>query len=195
MFSRKKDALVRAIKTEIDVLDFFDFDKQEKAAGFGLSFTLVATLGGQFLGIGGWIDGVWKTTKFLGYRNTKKLIVPVALIAGAFGAYWLLADIPNAVPRKLAKKIRKELEAMDYIHGNSDRITKEVRKILRVPADDLRGGFQRVVEKRGKEREQLKEQKKESEVALKYFGNLYRKSTEISKGVNRLDLDNVPIAH
>ncbi|KAI5811135.1 hypothetical protein DFH27DRAFT_531652 [Peziza echinospora] len=195
MFSRKKDALVRAIKTEIDVLDFFDFDKQEKAAGFGLSFTLVATLGGQFLGIGGWIDGVWKTTKFLGYRNTKKLIVPVALVAGAFGAYWLLADIPNAVPRKLAKKIRKELEAMDYVHGNSERITKEVRKILRVPADDLRGGFQRVVEKRGKEREQLKEQKKESEVALKYFGNLYRKSTEISKGVNRLDLDNVPIAH
>lgn len=191
MFSRRKDALVRTIKTEIDVLDFFDFDKQEKAAGLGMSFTLVATLGGKFLGIGSWVDGVWKTTKFLGYRNTKKLIVPVAVIAGVVGAYYLFADIPNAVPRKLAKKIRRELEGMDYVHGNSERISKEVRKVLKVPADDLRSGFQRLIEKRGKERDELKVSRHESEVALKYFGNLFRKSTEIGKGLDRLDLENV----
>lgn len=192
MFSRKKDALVRTIKTDIDFLDFFDFDKQEKAAGFGLSFTVLAAVGGKFLGIGGWVDGVWKTTKFLGYRNTQKLLVPVAVVASLIGAYLLLSDIPHAVPRKLAKKIRRELEAMDYVHSNSERISKEVRKVLKVPADDLRGGFQRVVEKKGKEREELKKLGQESEVALKYFGNLYRKSVVISKGVERLDLEGPP---
>lgn len=193
MFSRRKDALVRTIKTDIDVLDFFDFDKQEKAAGLGMSFTVVATLGGKFLGIGSWVDGVWKTTKFLGYRNTKKLIVPAAVIAGVVGAYFLFADIPNAVPRKLAKKIRAELATMDYVHGNSERISKEVRKVLKVPADDLRSGFQRVVEKRGRERDELKKKGVESEVALKYFGNLLRRSEGVSKGVERLDLENVSV--
>ena len=193
MFSRRKDALVRTVKTDIDMLDFFDFDKQEKVAGLGMSFTVVATLGGKFLGVGGWIDGVLNTVKFLGYRNTKRILIPVAVVAGVVGAYILFSDIPNAVPRKLAKKIRGELVAMDYVHGNSERISKEVRKVLKVPADDLRGGFQSVLEKKGKQRDELKKLSQESEVALKYFGNLYRKSTAVGKGVDSLDLENVGV--
>lgn len=194
MFTRKRDTLTRTIKTDIDLLDFFDFDKQEKFAGIGLSTSLALTVSGKVLGIGSWYDGVWKLTKFLGYRNTKKLIVPAAVVTALVAAYFLLADIPNAVPRKLAKKIRQELEAMDYVHGNSERITKEVRKVLKVPADELRGGFQRMVEKRGKERDQLKETQQESEVMLKYFGNLYRRSTVISKAVDSIDLEAAPAA-
>ncbi|KAF8465311.1 hypothetical protein BDZ91DRAFT_795037 [Kalaharituber pfeilii] len=192
MFSRRKDALVRTIKTDVDFLDFFDFDRQEKVAGFGMSFTVLATVGGKFLGIESWVDRVLKTTKFLGYENTQKLIVPIAILAGVVGAYFLLPDIPNAVPRKLAKKIRRELEGMDYVHGNSERISKEVRKVLKLPAEDLRNGFQRVVERKGREREELKKKAKESEVAMKYFGNLLRRGTEIGKGVERVDLENVP---
>lgn len=192
MFSRKKHQLSKSIKTEINFFDFFDFDKQEKVAGMSMGLTVATVAGGQLFGVSSWIDGLWKATSMLGPRTTRKLIVPALLVAGAAGAWFLITDIPNAVPRKLAKKIRKELEAMDYVHSNSERITKEVRKVLGFPAEELRGAFQRSIEKQGRTMEEKRKVEKESEVAVKYFGNLLREAHEHRTGVMKLDLEGPP---
>lgn len=192
MFSRKKHQLSKTIQTEINIFDFFDFDKQEKVAGMSMGLTVATMAGGQLFGVSSWIDGLWKATSMLGPRTTRKLIVPVLLVAGAASAWFLIADIPNAVPRKLAKKIRKELEAMDYVHANSERIMKECRKVLGFPAEELRGAFQRSIEKQGRTMEEKKKLEKESEVAVKYFGNLLREAREHKGGVAKLDLETPP---
>lgn len=189
MFARKKHQLSKTIKTEINFFDFFDFDKQEKVAGMSMGLTVATVAGGQLFGVSSWIDGLWKATSMLGPRTTRKLIIPALLVIGAAGTWFLITDIPNAVPRKLAKKIRKELEAMDYIHSNSERITKETRKVLGFPAEELRGAFQRSIEKQGRTMQEKRKVEKESEIAVKYFGNLFREAHEHRTGVLKLDLE------
>jgi len=191
MFTRKRDALSRQINTQIDLFDFFDFDRQEKVAGLGMSLTLATAVTGQLFGIGSWIDAVWKATNILGPRTARKLLVPALIIAAGAGAVFMAGDIPKAVPKKLSKKIRRQLEEIDYVHNNAERIAREVRKVLHYPAEELRGSFQRTVEKRGKEREELKATIAESEIARKWFGNLCREVEGLRKGVDMVDLEAV----
>ena len=78
---------------------------------------------------------------------------------------------------------------MDYVHLNSVRISREVGKILRYPADNLRVGLQHSVEKLTAKREDTNKVKKESELARKYFSNLVRESSESRHSVESVDLE------
>jgi mitofusin len=75
------------------------------------------------------------------------------------------------------------------VHSNSDRITTSVRKILRMPANELRVGLQRSVEQLGSKREDTRKIRAESEVARKYFGNLVVQSRDIRGTVEAVDLE------
>ena len=78
---------------------------------------------------------------------------------------------------------------MDYVHLNSTRISREVGKVLRYPADTLRVGLQHSVEKLNARREDTAKTKRESEVARKYFANLVRESNESKRSVEAVDLE------
>jgi mitofusin len=103
--------------------------------------------------------------------------------------YYLLLQIPHSLPQRLTTKISTQLTAIDYVHSNSDRISSSVRKVLRFPADNLRVGLQRSVEKLGTKREETKKVRMESEVARKYFGNLVNETTKIRNTVEGVDLE------
>jgi mitofusin len=196
MFGRKRDQLHKQVKINLDLTDFldFDFDRQEtQIAGAGMSLTLATVAGSQFLGLRSWVDGLWKVGNLLGFRNTKKLILPTIVLVAIGAGYYILSDLPKAVPKKLAKKIRKQLEDMDYVHVNSERIANKCRKVLKFPVEDLRSGFQRGVEKQGKAVQERKQIKRESEVADKYFGNLLRNAKQQKAVLNNLDLEPHPI--
>lgn len=81
---------------------------------------------------------------------------------------------------------------MDYVHENSNRISTSVRKVLRIPADNLRVELEQNVKKLGERREETLKVRKESEVALKYFGNLVRNSSMQKRQVEAVDLDASP---
>ncbi len=78
---------------------------------------------------------------------------------------------------------------IDYTHSNSTRISQEVRRALRVPAETLRTGLVASVEELTKTREDTRKLRKESEVARKYFGNLVRKTREDKSTVENVDLE------
>lgn len=81
---------------------------------------------------------------------------------------------------------------MDYVHDNSTRISSTVRKVLRMPADNLRVQLEQSVKELGARREETLKVRKESEVALKYFSNLVRNSGQQRGQVNAVDLDAPP---
>lgn len=64
-----------------------------------------------------------------------------------------------------------------------------MRKVLRFPADNLRVGLTRSVEQLGSRRDEMVKVRGESEVALKYFGNLVRDSSRQRVDVEAVDLD------
>lgn len=75
------------------------------------------------------------------------------------------------------------------MHLNAARISNEVRRALKKPANDLRVGLQRDVEKLQVKKDDTVKFKTDAEVARKYFGNLYRDAGDISRMVERVDLE------
>ena len=193
MFQRKKDALARTVDTDIEVLDFFDvgalWDRQEKAVGTGLAVTVAGTLGSRAIGGLGWIDGAFGAAKMLSSRSLRTLAIPATLTAVALVAAYVLSTIPQTLPPRLARKLSANLASMDYTHANSHRISAEVRRVLRYPAQQLTVGLQKNVEDLKQKKDEVTRVKRESEVARKYFSNLVRDSSETRQRVGGIDLE------
>lgn len=101
----------------------------------------------------------------------------------------MLSSIPSTLPPRLSKKIAATLADMDYVHSNANRISGEVRRILRLPATNLQASMAQDIENLARRRQEVSKVKKESEVATKYFANLIRDSSENRQTVEGLDLD------
>ena len=81
---------------------------------------------------------------------------------------------------------------MDYVHVNSMRISGSVRRVLRIPADNVRSGVDQSVKELGARRAETLKVQGESRVALKYFGNLVRNSGRQRDMVENVDLETPP---
>ncbi|OTA60023.1 hypothetical protein K449DRAFT_406946 [Hypoxylon sp. EC38] len=198
MFRRKRDVLAKQVDVSTEIWDFVDWStlmqRQEKVAGTGMALTVATALGGRLVGGMGWMDHTMNVIKVVGNDNLRKLIIPGIVLAVASAAVYVVQQIPHSLPHRLSNKISAQLEAMDYVHMNSNRISSSVRKVLRIPADNLRVSLARSVEQLGKRREETLKVRGESEVALKYFGNLVRESAHQRTFVEDIDLDAHPHA-
>lgn len=108
------------------------------------------------------------------------------------GVSYALSCIPQSLPRRLSSKLSTQLAALDYTHVNALRISTEVRRALKYPADTLRVGLRHSVESLQSKKDETSKLKSESEGARKYFVNLVRDSNDIRHGVERVDLEGPP---
>ena len=102
---------------------------------------------------------------------------------------YLLSSIPTSLPPRLARKLSATLASIDYTHSNASRVSAEVRRVLRYPAQRLTVDLQRGVEELQRKKEDVTKIKRESEVARKYFSNLFRESSECRRRVEAVDLE------
>jgi hypothetical protein len=100
--------------------------------------------------------------------------------------------VPKSLPHRLSVKLSQQLAAIDYTHSNALRISSEVRRALKGPANDVRIGLQRNVEKLQLKKEETSKVRAEAEMARKYFGNLVRSSNDLRQTVQRVDLESAP---
>lgn len=107
----------------------------------------------------------------------------------ALTAAYVLSCIPSTLPPRLSRKLANSLSEMDYVHSNSNRISTEVRRILRLPAGNLQTSIAQDIEDIGKRKSEVTKTKQESESATKYFTNLFRDSSENRTSVENVDLD------
>ncbi|KAI9678704.1 MAG: mitofusin [Caeruleum heppii] len=203
MFARKRDTLARQVgNVDVEMWDFFDVsgmmmglglgkkgDTGHAVAGTGMAMTVVGLLGGRMVGGIGWLDGALGAFKIIGSKGIRRLIVPGIFVAVIASTTTLLLSLPHTLPHRLSSKLSNALAEQDYIHTNSSRLSTQVRKILRTPADTLRVGLQRSVESLMQQRGEREGVKRESETARKYFGNLVREAGGIRTGVEGVDLE------
>lgn len=193
MFRSRRDALARQVDFETEVSDFFDFaniwERQEKVAGTSMAVTVAGVVGSRMIGGVGWLDGALTATKVVGTNNIRRLIIPGLLTAAMLGVAYAVSQIPHSLPRRLSAKLSAQLAQLDYTHSNATRISAEVRRALKFPADKLREGLQRSVEHLQEQKRETVKVQQESEVARKYFGNLVRDSNDIRTRVQRVDLE------
>jgi len=107
---------------------------------------------------------------------------------------YILASVPKSLPHRLSAKLSTKLAAIDYTYSNALRISSEVRRALKGPANDVRIGLQRNVEKLQLKKEEKSKVRAEASDARKYFANLFRKSSELRQTVERIDLEAAPPA-
>jgi mitofusin len=193
MFKSRRDALARQVDFEPELWDFFDlasiWERQEKVAGTSMAVTVAGVVGTRMIGGFGWIDGAMTATKLVGTNNLRRAIIPGVILAFALGVSYAVSQIPHSLPRRLSTKLAAQLAVLDYTHSNSTRISSEVRRALKYPADKLREGLQRNMEQLQERKKETDKIRTENEVARKYFGNLVRESNDIRSRVDRVDLE------
>ncbi|KAJ5690064.1 hypothetical protein N7462_004456 [Penicillium macrosclerotiorum] len=194
MFRRgRRHTFGRQVDTEVELWDFFDiaglWERQEKMAGTGVAMTAITVLGGRAFGGFSWVDSALSAAKVLGPNNLRRLFLPSIFAAALLTTAYVLSSIPTTLPPRLSRKIAAKLDEMDYVHSNASRISSEVRRILRLPANNLQASLAQDIEDLARRKQEVGKVKQESEVATKYFSNLFRESGENRRSVENLDLD------
>ncbi|KAJ6148127.1 hypothetical protein N7497_010109 [Penicillium chrysogenum] len=194
MFRRgRRHTFGRQIDTEVELWDFFDiaslWERQEKMAGTGVAMTAVTVLGGRALGGFSWVDSALSAVKVIGPNNMRRLFFPGILAAAVLTTAYVLSSIPTTLPPRLSRKIAATLAEMDYVHSNANRISTEVRRMLRMPAANLQTCISQDIEDLGRRKQEVTKIQQESDVATKYFSNLFRDSSENRRSIENLDLD------
>ncbi|KAJ5356570.1 hypothetical protein N7517_011179 [Penicillium concentricum] len=194
MFRRgRRHTFARQVDTEVELWDFFDvaglWERQEKLAGTGVAMTAVTVLGGRALGGFSWVDSALSAVKVIGPNNMRRLFLPSILAAAVLTTAYVLSSIPSTLPPRLSRKIAATLAEMDYVHSNANRISTEVRRMLRMPAGNLQTCLSQDIEDLGRRKQEVTKIKQESDVATKYFSNLFRDSSENRRSIENLDLD------
>ncbi|KAF7547534.1 hypothetical protein G7046_g8976 [Stylonectria norvegica] len=196
MFRRKRDALARQVDIPTELSDFFDWktllQNQEKYAGTGMALTVAGAVVPRMIGMNTWMDQALAATRLLTNDNLRHLILPGILAAVVAASAYVLQQIPNSLPPRLATKISTQLTDLDYVHSNSTRISSAVRKVLRFPADNLRVSLDQSVKDLGNKRDETIKVRGESERAARYFSNLVRDSEGQRNMVEGVDLDAPP---
>ncbi|KAJ5186771.1 hypothetical protein N7449_009765 [Penicillium cf. viridicatum] len=194
MFRRgRRHTFGRQVDTEVELWDFFDiaglWERQEKMAGTGVAMTAVTVLGGRALGGFSWVDSALSAVKVIGPNNMRRLFFPSILAVAVLTTAYVLSSIPTTLPPRLSRKIAATLSEMDYVHSNANRISTEVRRMLRMPASNLQTCLSQDIEDLGRRKQEVTKIKQESDVATKYFSNLFRDSSENRRSIENLDLD------
>lgn len=193
MFQRKKDMLSRQVDIPTELWDFIDWStllkQQEKYAGTGMALTVAGAVVPRMVGMSSWVDQALMATRLVGNDNLRHLILPGLVVAVFAASAYIVQQIPNSLPPRLAAKISSQLHELDYVHSNSSRIATAVRRVLRVPADNLRVGLEKSVNDLAKQREETTKIRGESERAARYFGGLVRESDDERARVREVDLD------
>lgn len=173
MYSHKRDhQLKNQININFELVDLIDFDS---IIGFFKSiqsffdFTnipKIAKIGNDDLSVNSIISSsIFKTSVgsvlilygpkvisiFTGVSSIIKLpkvitFTSVAFLVG-YPIYYVVKESPKTVHKNIIKKIKSNLVNDDYIHLNSLRISKEVRKVLNYPAKDVSVGINGLIEK------------------------------------------------
>jgi len=173
MFRTKRHGIERKLNVQVGISDFFDFDSQELGAVILSSATACTVLGSRFIPIKSWIDGVLNFSQLMGSTATRKwIVIPFAISVSGGIIWYIVSDIPRAVPRRIAKKVRRELERIDYVNHNADRITRELRTVLGVPEKYLREQFHKEIEAKAKVKQECITAAQTAGVAKQFFVKL-----------------------
>ena len=128
-------------------------------------------------------------SNFVSTGTLRKFAGPVIIGVGGLFVYYLISDIPYAVPRKKTRKLKKLMAELNYVHINSSRIAKECRTVLQYPSRQVANKFQSRVEKKFTEKEKLEESIHSAKLTCGYFQNLLQKVEQQRDAVIDIDLE------
>lgn len=216
MFTRKKDTLSRSIYADLTIWDLFDINiplfsskgnslevsgpkSKEIEKSSSSSITNALTLAsvvttGQLIRSTDIMRSVLTFSQVVDSSLIKKLAVPALAVGALCGIAYIVYDIPYAVARNVSRKLRYELNKLGYVQLNANRISRECRKVLRYPAQDIRAEFQTTIEEQARKKEEYTKTARDIGDANKYFKRLHKEVVDQHKLVEKCNLEsNLPV--
>lgn len=127
--------------------------------------------------------------QFFSWQAIKRISGSLLLLGGFLGAAYLVHDLPRALPENLSAKYKKKLLQNDYAHSNAERISKEVREVLRVPTREIVKSCELVMDKKLAAKREVEMKLDNNSLSIKFFGQLLERATSQRTIVERINLD------
>ncbi|KAI8987490.1 hypothetical protein BDF20DRAFT_815517 [Mycotypha africana] len=174
----------------VEATDFFDLVFDEKLSGAALSMGALTMVGGRMLGFKDAVSSIWSVSNMLGnHNNLRRWVVPAVGIASVGLIVYVVSDMRNAVERKLAKKFKQAVQEANYVEGQSSRIARESRKVLRIEGWEIQNKIQKAIEQKEQKRNETKEAAALSKETAEYFNTILVKSTLLLDKVQAVQCD------
>ncbi|KAG0166231.1 mitofusin [Apophysomyces sp. BC1034] len=180
----------RRVIIHVEPTDLVDLVLDEKLSGAALSFGAAAMVGGRMLGIKDAMSSICSMSGALGAQNIRRLIVPVVSIATVGFLVYVVSDMRYAVERKLLKKFQAAARDTAYIEGQSNRISREARKLLRVEGWEIQNRLQKAIENKEIKRTELESLAHTSRETIEYFSCILDKSMILLDKVEAVKIEN-----
>ncbi|GAV50409.1 hypothetical protein ZYGR_0U02650 [Zygosaccharomyces rouxii] len=127
--------------------------------------------------------------QFFSWNAIKKISGSLFIVGTVLGAAYLVHDLPRALPQNLSLKYRKALQESDYVHANSERISKEVREVLRTPTREILKSCELVLEKKNGAQRELEKRRHDNTLSIKYLQQIHERAASQRKIVERINLE------
>ncbi|KAL3235320.1 Mitofusin FZO1 [Nakaseomyces bracarensis] len=121
--------------------------------------------------------------------SLKKIAAPLLVVGSLLGVAYLIHDLPRALPVNLVKKYRKKLGEINFAHQNAERITKEVRIVLKVPIREIYKSCEAAVEKKQSVKRDLEIKRANNALSITFFNKLIAKAQTQKTIVQNVNLD------
>ncbi|KAF4440616.1 Transmembrane GTPase fzo1 [Fusarium austroafricanum] len=192
MFRRKRDELAKQIHISTEFSDFVEWPllfEGENFTNVDTALKVATAVGGGWIGIQTWMDQAVMAARLVGNINLRRAVLPGIVCTGLLAVAYIIWRIPTVHPRRISAKIAAKLAEIDYVHANATRISGSVRKVLRIPSNNIRVDLDRAVKDVGERRDESLRVKAESNVALTCFRNLVQDSAKQKTSIEGLDLE------
>lgn len=101
----------------------------------------------------------------------------------------IIWKIPTVHPRRISTKIAAKLAEIEYVHANATRMPGSVRKVLRIPCNNMRVDLDRASKDVGERRDENLLVKAESSMALSYLRNLVQDISKQKTAIEGLEFE------
>lgn len=145
----------------------------------------VYSLGGAKLLRNAIIQGV----QFFSWSTIKKISGSLLMVGTLLGVTYLVHDIPRALPQNLSLKYKKALRESDYMHTNAERISKEVREVLKTPTREILRSCELVIGRKNGVQKELEKRRQDNTLSMKYLQQIYERAMSQYEIVERINLE------
>lgn len=122
-------------------------------------------------------------------NSLKKIASPLLILASLLGVAYLIHDLPRALPLNLLRKYKRKLKELDFVHQNAERISREVRVVLKVPIREIYTSCEAVVEKKRAIKREIEDKRASNALSMTFFNRLLAKSQTQLTIVQNINLD------
>ncbi|EIW66868.1 hypothetical protein TREMEDRAFT_45398 [Tremella mesenterica DSM 1558] len=153
---------------------------------FSLGVGALSMVSGKSVGLRSVLEGAIHVTELASNPAVRKWIGPVLGVVTLGAVGWVILELPRSIPRNVGRHLQTTLTissgVMDdsvnvpFVEAQAARVGKEVRKVMRLAAWELRERFKNAVDARGEVVRESEETEKRAVKALAWF-------TEVEKRV------------